>query len=95
MVELLALDGVMTASRRNVLGSGFAVIVSAAGGLGSLGTSPPGPSPLDAVSNRRRQDALAFVKSVNKDFHRAGLPPLSDGYVTQALGQAAHIMRGV
>jgi hypothetical protein len=31
---------------------------------------------------------LAFVKSVNRDFARHGLPPLDEGYVLRALGQA-------
>ena len=39
------------------------------------------------VAHQRRQDALAFVKSVNSDFARYGLPPLDEGYVLLALGQ--------
>jgi len=42
----------------------------------------------DAAARERRQHALAFVKSVNDDFLRYGLPPLDDGYIMRALGQA-------
>ena len=34
-------------------------------------------------------EALAFVKSVNNDLRLYGLPPLDDGYVMRALGQAS------
>jgi hypothetical protein len=44
---------------------------------------------VDAASHQRRQDALAFVKSVNSDLRRYGLPPLDDGYISRALGQAS------
>ena len=43
----------------------------------------------DAAAHKRRQDALAFVQSVNSDLVRYGLPPLDDGYVLRALGQAS------
>jgi len=39
-----------------------------------------------AAAHQRRQDTLAFVKSVNSDFARYGLPPLDEDYVLRALG---------
>ena len=45
-------------------------------------------NPSDAAAYERRQNVLAFVKSVNNDFLLHGLPPLDDGYVMLALGQA-------
>jgi hypothetical protein len=44
--------------------------------------------PLDAAASLRVRNALAFVNSVNRDFHLLGLPPLTPDYVKQALGQA-------
>jgi len=43
----------------------------------------------DAAAHERLQNALAFVKSVNNDLRLYGLPPLDDGYVMRALGQAS------
>jgi hypothetical protein len=79
----------MDTSRRKVLtlvGLGSAAFVSGAAA---------DPAPLqqivkldDAAAQKRRQDALAFVNSVNSDFVRFGLPPLDDGYISRALGEA-------
>ena len=45
--------------------------------------------PLDVAAHNRLQNALAFVKSVNNDLRLYGMPPLDDGYVMRALGQAS------
>jgi len=80
----------MDTSRRKVLalaGLGSAAFVSGAaanaGPLQEIVTLGDA-----AAAQKRRQDALAFVKSVNNDFLRFGLPPLDDGYISRALGQA-------
>jgi hypothetical protein len=56
--------------------------------LQANGTLQQNASALDAATHERRQNALAFVQSVNSDLLRYGLPPLDDSYVLRALGQA-------
>jgi len=77
----------MDTSRRKTLtlfGLGSAALVS--GTAADAWASQRNPS--DAAAYERRQNVLAFVKSVNNDFLLHGLPPLDDGYVMRALGQA-------
>ena len=80
----------MDTSRRDIItqiGLGSAAVFSSA--TADAGTLEPITKLLDAAAaHQRRQDALAFVQSVNDDFRRFGLPPLDDGYVSRALGQA-------
>jgi hypothetical protein len=80
----------MDTSRRKLLalfGLGSAALVS--GSSADLGTEIT--KPVDAVAQERRQNALAFVKSVNSDLLRYGHPPLDDGYVSRALGRVSPI----
>ena len=80
----------MDTSRRDIIaqiGLGSAAVVS------SVAADAAKLAPITklieaATAHQRRQDALAFVKSVNSDFARHGLPPLDVGYVLRALGQA-------
>jgi hypothetical protein len=79
----------MDTSRRDIIariGLGSAVVVSSA--AADAATLEPITKLMDAATaHQRRQDALAFVKSVNSDFARYGLPPLDEGYVLRALGK--------
>jgi hypothetical protein len=79
----------MDTSRRDIIaqiGLGSAAVVSSVAAVAA--TLEPITKLIDAATtHQRRQDALAFVKSVNSDFARYGLPPLDEGYVLQALGQ--------
>ena len=80
----------MDTSRRKILalfGLGSAALVS--GTVADPGTLQRNAKPFDAAAHKRRQNALAFVKSVNSDLMLYGLPPLDDGYVLRALGQAS------
>ena len=79
----------MDTSRRKTLtlfGLGSAALVS--GTAADAWASQRNAEPPDAAAYERRQNVLAFVKSVNNDFLLHGLPPLDDGYVMRALGQA-------
>lgn len=79
----------MDTSRRKTLtlfGLGSAALVS--GTAADAWTLHGNAKPFDATTHERRQNALAFVQSVNSDLLRYGLPPLDDGYVLRALGQA-------
>ena len=80
----------MDTSRRDVIariGFGSAAVVSSA--VADAATLEPITKLMDAATaHQRRQDALAFVKSVNSDFARYGLPPLDEGYVLRALGKS-------
>ena len=81
----------MNTSRRKILtllGLGPVALVSPTVSASNLGTLRRNVMPFDAVALERRENALAFVKSVNEDFLRFGLPPLDNGYVMRALGQA-------
>ena len=78
----------MDTSRRKTLtlfGLGSAALVSGSAADGWALQRIAEPS--DAAAHERRQNVLAFVKSVNSDFLLHGLPPLDDGYVLRALGQ--------
>jgi hypothetical protein len=82
----------MDTSRRRLLallGLGPAVLVSGTAAASDPRTLQWNGKPFDAAAHKRRQDALAFVKSVNNDLRLHGLPPLDDGYVMRALGQAS------
>jgi hypothetical protein len=82
----------MDTSRRRILallGLGPAALVSGTAAASDPGTLQWNVKPFDAAAHERLQNALAFVKSVNNDLRLFGLPPLDDGYVTQALGQAS------
>jgi hypothetical protein len=82
----------MDTSRRKMLalfGLAPAALVSGAAAASDAGVLQRNVKPLDAATHRRLQNALAFVKSVSKDFQLHGLPPLDDGYVTRALGRAS------
>jgi hypothetical protein len=79
----------MDTSRRKTLtlfGLGSAALVS--GTAAGLAAAQPNATSFDAAAHERRQNVLAFVNSVNSDLLRYGLPPLDDGYVLRALGQA-------
>jgi len=79
----------MDTSRRKVLALvGLGSAVFASGAAADPATLKRSVQLLDAAAQKRRQDALAFVNSVNSDFLLFGLPPLDDGYVSRALGQA-------
>jgi hypothetical protein len=82
----------MDTSRRKTLtlfGLGSAALVSGtAADAWALQPWASQRNPSDAAAYARRQNVLAFVKSVNNDFSLHGLPPLDDGYVMRALGQA-------
>jgi len=79
----------MDTSRRDIIariGLGSAAVVSSA--AADAATLEPITKLMDAATaHQRRQDALAFVKSVNGDFARYGLPPLDESYVLRALGK--------
>ena len=79
----------MDTSRRDIIariGLGSAAVVSSV--AADAATLKPITTLMDAATaHQRRLDALAFVKSVNSDFARYGLPPLDEGYVLRALGQ--------
>ena len=80
----------MDTSRRKILalfGLGPA-LVSGAGMASDPRTLLRNVKPFDVAAHNRLQYALAFVKSVNNDL-RLYLPPLDDGYVMRALGQAS------
>jgi hypothetical protein len=82
----------MDTSRRRILalfGLGPAALVSGTAVASDPGTLQLNAKPFDAAAHKRLQNALAFVKSVNNDLRRYGLPPLEDGYVMRALGQAS------
>jgi len=82
----------MDTSRRKILalfGLGPAALVSGTAAASDLGTLQRNVKPFDAAAHKRLQNALAFVKSVNSDLLLYGLPPLDDGYVMRALGQAS------
>lgn len=78
----------MDTSRRDIIariGFGSAAVVSSV--AADAATLEPLPKLVDAATaHQRRQDALAFVQSVNSDLERYGLPPLDEGYVLRALG---------
>ena len=79
-----------TSRRDNIarIGLGSAAVVSSV--AADAATLKPITRLMDAAAaHQRRQDALTFVKSVNSDFARYGLPPLDEGYVLRALGQMA------
>ena len=91
----------MDTSRRRALtlfGLGSAALVSGTAAdaltlqenlaLQANGTLQQNAKALNAATHERRQNALAFVNSVNSDLVRYGLPPLDAGYVARALGQA-------
>jgi hypothetical protein len=81
----------MNTSRRKILtllGLGPVALVSPTASASNLGTLQRNVMPFDAAALERQENALAFVKSVNEDFLRYGLPPLDSGYVMRALGQA-------
>ena len=81
----------MDTSRRKILalfGLGPA-LVSGAAMASDPRTLLRNVKPLDVAAHNRLQNALAFVKSVNNDLRLYGLPPLDDGYVMRALGQAS------
>jgi hypothetical protein len=79
----------MDSSRRDIIariGLGSAAVVSSV--AANAATLEPITRLIDAATaHQRRQDVLTFVKSVNSDFARYGLPPLDEGYVLRALGQ--------
>ena len=79
----------MDTSRRDIIaqiGLGSAAVVSSV--AADAATLAPITKLIEAATaHQRRQDALAFVKSVNSDFARYGLPPLDEGYVLRALGK--------
>ena len=79
----------MEPSRRDIIaqiGLGSAAVVSSV--AAGAATLEPITKLIDAATaHQRRQDALAFVKSVNSDFARYGLAPLDEDYVLRALGQ--------
>jgi hypothetical protein len=82
----------MDTSRRKLLallGLGPAAFVSGAAAASDPRTLQGNVKPFDAAAHKRLQNALAFVKSVNNDLRLYGLPPLDDGYVIRALGQAS------
>ena len=79
----------MDTSRRKTLtlfGLGSAALAS--GTVADALALQENTSALDVATHERRQNALAFVQSVNSDLLRYGLPPLDDSYVLRALGQA-------
>ena len=79
----------MDTSRRDIIariGLGSAAVVSSV--AADAATLKPITRLVDAATaHQRRQDVLTFVRSVNSDFARYGLPPLDEGYVLRALGQ--------
>ena len=81
----------MDTSRRDIIARielGSAAVVSSV--AADAATLKPITKLMDAATaHQRRQDVLTFVKSVNSDFARYGLPPLDEGYVLRALGQMA------
>ena len=82
----------MDTSRRKVLalfGLGPAALVSDTAAALDPRTLQRNVKPFDVAAHKRLQNALAFVKSVNNDLRLYGLPPLDDGYVMRALGQAS------
>jgi hypothetical protein len=82
----------MDTSRRKILalfGVGPAALVSGTAAASDPRTLQRDVKPLDAAAHKRLQNAVAFVKSVNNDLRLHGLPPLDDGYVMRALGQAS------
>jgi hypothetical protein len=82
----------MDTSRRKILalfGLGPAALVSGTAAGSDLRTLQRNVTPFDAAAHKRLQNALVFVKSVNSDLLLYGLPPLNDGYVMSALGQAS------
>ena len=82
----------MDTSRRKILalfGLGPAALVSGTATASEPRTLLRNVKPLDVAAHNRLQNALAFVKSVNNDLRLYGLPPLDDGYVMRALGQAS------
>jgi hypothetical protein len=83
----------MDTSRREMLallGLGPAALISGTTAVASDGrTLQQNVKPIDVAAHKRQQNALAFVKSVNNDLRLYGLPPLDDGYVMRALGQAS------
>jgi hypothetical protein len=82
----------MDTSRREMLalfGLGPAALISGTAVASDGKTLQQNVKPIDVASHERQQNALAFVKSVNNDLRLYGLPPLDDGYVMRALGQAS------
>jgi hypothetical protein len=82
----------MDTSRRKMLalfGLGSAALVSGTAAASDFRTLQRNVKPFDVAARRRQQNVLAFVKSVNNDLRLYGMPPLDDGYVTRALGQAS------
>ena len=82
----------MDTSRRKILalvGLGPAALVSGTAAASDPGTLHRNVKLFDLAAHERLQNALAFVKSVNNDLLRYGLPPLDDDYVMRALGQAS------
>ncbi len=82
----------MHTSRRKILalfGLGPAALISGTAAASDPRTLQRNVKPFDAAAHKRLQNALAFVKSVNNDLRLYGLPPLDDGYVMRALGQAS------
>jgi len=83
---------IMDTSRRKILalfGLGPAALVSGTATASEPRTLLRNVKPLDVAAHNRLQNALAFVKSVNNDLRLYGMPPLDDGYVMRALGQAS------
>ena len=81
----------MDTSRRKILalfGLGPVALVSGTAAASDPRTLQRNAKPFDVAAHRRLQNALTFVKSVNNDLRLYGLPPLDDGYVMRALGQA-------